>query len=78
LGKNWQQLRRVKEIWDKDNFFDWDYGIQLLQGSVEDPNGNVDMLYGENFMHSIARKQSKVFKSKYIEAALDYLTKTGV
>ncbi|KAL4937615.1 hypothetical protein BDV06DRAFT_232459 [Aspergillus oleicola] len=77
FGENRQELRRVKEIWDKDNFFDWDQGIQLPQGAVEDPDGNVDMPDDEKFTDSVAREQWKVFESKDIEADLDYLTKSG-
>ncbi|KAJ5114386.1 hypothetical protein NUU61_000145 [Penicillium alfredii] len=77
FGDNRQELRRVKDIWDKDNFFDWDQGIQLPQGAVEDPDGNVDMEDDEKFTDSIAREQWKVFESKDIEADLDYLTKSG-
>jgi hypothetical protein len=28
-GNNHQELRRIKQIWDKDNFFNWSQGIQL-------------------------------------------------
>ena len=28
-GNNHQELRRIKQIWDKDNFFKWPQGIQL-------------------------------------------------
>jgi FAD/FMN-containing dehydrogenase len=77
FGENRQELRRVKEIWDKDNFFGWDQGIQLPQGAVDDPNGDVDMPNDENFTDSIAREQWKVFESKDVVADLDYLTKGG-
>ncbi|KAH8674479.1 hypothetical protein BGZ60DRAFT_504373 [Tricladium varicosporioides] len=32
-GNNHQELRRIKQIWDKDNFFNWPQGIRL-------PNAN--------------------------------------
>ncbi|KAI1461784.1 hypothetical protein F4805DRAFT_476248 [Annulohypoxylon moriforme] len=28
-GNNHQELRRIKQIWDKDNYFKWSQGIQL-------------------------------------------------
>ncbi|PQE32235.1 FAD linked oxidase domain-containing protein [Rutstroemia sp. NJR-2017a WRK4] len=28
-GANYEELRRVKQIWDQDNFFDWPQGVQL-------------------------------------------------
>ncbi|PQE14300.1 6-hydroxy-D-nicotine oxidase protein [Rutstroemia sp. NJR-2017a BBW] len=28
-GANYEELRRVKQIWDADNFFDWPQGVQL-------------------------------------------------
>jgi hypothetical protein len=28
-GMNYQKLRRIKKVWDKDNFFRWPQGIQL-------------------------------------------------
>lgn len=28
-GMNYQELRRIKEVWDKDNFFSWPQGIRL-------------------------------------------------
>lgn len=77
FGENRQELRRVKEIWDKDNFFAWDQGIQLPQGAVEDSDGNVDEPDDEKFTDSIAREQWKVFESEDIEEDLDDLTKSG-
>ncbi|KAM5364503.1 hypothetical protein ACJZ2D_011494 [Fusarium nematophilum] len=48
-GNNHQELRRVKALWDKDNYFKWSQGIQLpvtkekLRMAVSDneENGNV-------------------------------------
>lgn len=42
FGENRQELRRIKEIWDKDNLFKWPQGIQLPMDAVDDPLGNVD------------------------------------
>ena len=35
-GNNRQRLRKIKEIWDKDNFFNWNQGIRL---PTEKPEG---------------------------------------
>ena len=29
FGNNYQELQRIKKIWDKDNFFNWRQGVQL-------------------------------------------------
>ncbi|PUU76799.1 hypothetical protein B9Z19DRAFT_1194469 [Tuber borchii] len=29
FGNNYQELQRIKKIWDKDNFFSWAQGVQL-------------------------------------------------
>ncbi|RSL83665.1 hypothetical protein CEP52_016660 [Fusarium oligoseptatum] len=42
FGENRQELRRIKEIWDKDNLFKWLQSVQLPKGAVDDPSGNVD------------------------------------
>lgn len=42
FGENRQELRRVKEMWDKDNLFKWTQGIQLPQGAVDDDKADVD------------------------------------
>jgi hypothetical protein len=43
FGENRQELRKIKKIWDKDNFFQWDQGIQLPDGAVDDPSKDVDL-----------------------------------
>jgi hypothetical protein len=57
FGGNRQKLRDVKEIWDKDNFFEWKQGIQLPQGAEDDPNADVDMPNDEDLTDTIAGKQ---------------------
>lgn len=42
FGENRQELRLIKEIWDKDNLFEWPQGIQLPKDAVDDPSGKVD------------------------------------
>ncbi|KFA70991.1 hypothetical protein S40288_10359 [Stachybotrys chartarum IBT 40288] len=43
FGENRQELRQVKEIWDKDNFFRWPQGIQLPRDAVDDANEDMDV-----------------------------------
>lgn len=42
FGDNRQELRRIKEIWDKENLFSWTQGIQLPTGAIDDPSAEVD------------------------------------
>jgi hypothetical protein len=42
FGENCQELRRIKEIWDKDNLFKWLQGIRLPKDAVDDPSAGVD------------------------------------
>ncbi|KIW89831.1 uncharacterized protein Z519_09260 [Cladophialophora bantiana CBS 173.52] len=37
-----------------DNFFEWDQGVRLLQGAVDDPDPDVDLLSDEDFTDSSA------------------------
>ncbi|KAJ9156237.1 hypothetical protein NKR23_g1026 [Pleurostoma richardsiae] len=32
-GMNYQELRRIKKVWDSDNFFNWSQGIELPKTS---------------------------------------------
>lgn len=36
-GANYEQLRRVKRVWDKDNYFKWSQGVQLPQATPSEP-----------------------------------------
>ena len=36
-GMNYQKLRRIKEKWDKDNFFSWPQGVQLPKADTTEP-----------------------------------------
>ena len=38
-GMNYLKLRRIKQIWDKDNYFSWSQGIQLpkTKGTAQQP-----------------------------------------
>ncbi|KAI8633595.1 Glucooligosaccharide oxidase [Xylariaceae sp. FL1651] len=42
FGDNRFELRRIKEIWDKDNLFRWPQGIQLPKDAVDNGSEDVD------------------------------------
>ncbi|KAI3316581.1 Glucooligosaccharide oxidase [Xylariaceae sp. AK1471] len=42
FGDNRYELRRIKEIWDKDNLFKWPQGIQLPKDPMDDESADVD------------------------------------
>jgi hypothetical protein len=42
FGDNREELRRVKELWDKDNFFKWDQGVRLPGEPEEDIDDDED------------------------------------
>ncbi|KAI1158872.1 Glucooligosaccharide oxidase [Nemania serpens] len=42
FGDNRHELRRVKEIWDKDNLFKWPQGIQLPKDAIDNGSADVD------------------------------------
>ncbi|KAI7775678.1 berberine family protein [Diaporthe eres] len=54
FGENRQELRRIKEIWDKDNLFRWPQGIQLPKDAVDDASGDVDRDYYKDQVDQIA------------------------
>ena len=42
FGGNCEELLRVKEIWDKDNLFEWSQGVRLPGDPQEDKNEEDD------------------------------------
>lgn len=52
-GMNYQKLRRIKKMWDKDNFFKWPQGIRLpepdssLIANIDDQNLMTDFCAAE-------------------------------
>lgn len=48
-GNNHQELRRIKKIWDKDNYFSWPQGIQLPGGNLT-RSGSIDADESEDFV----------------------------
>ncbi|CAG8662775.1 18303_t:CDS:2 [Rhizophagus irregularis] len=63
FGNNRKELRRIKEIWDKDNFFKWTQGIQLPQGIDDDGELDVDVPDKEDMTDTIAEEQWEYFKT---------------
>ena len=58
FGENLEELRRIKQIWDPDNFFDPPQGIRL-PGAPEGPNNEPR---GEDATDQLASEQWKDFK----------------
>lgn len=56
FGDNRHELRKIKELWDKDNFFDWPQGIKLPDQAVDDPSVSVDYANDREFTDEIALK----------------------
>ncbi|OTB06053.1 hypothetical protein M426DRAFT_55800 [Hypoxylon sp. CI-4A] len=56
FGGNRHELRRIKEIWDKDNFFKWEQGIQLPKNAVDDESVDVDPKDDADLTDQIARR----------------------
>ncbi|KAG6362351.1 hypothetical protein INS49_010581 [Diaporthe citri] len=52
--ENRQELRRIKEVWDKDNLFRWAQGIQLPKDAVDDASRDVDRDYYKDQIDQIA------------------------
>jgi len=56
FGENRHELRRIKEIWDKDNYFKWQQQIKLPK-DVTEKGSNVNGPTDENDTDAVARKQ---------------------
>jgi FAD/FMN-containing dehydrogenase len=86
-GDNREELRRIKEIWDKDNFFRWDQGIRLPSGAPSTgpggptlPEKSGDQGNDEGLTDSLASKQWeewKVYETKDIVGDLKRLADLG-
>ncbi|CAG8719612.1 11734_t:CDS:2, partial [Dentiscutata erythropus] len=64
FGNNREKLRHIKEIWNKDNFFEWNQGIQLPQGIDDDGEDvDVDMPDKEKITDTIAKEQWENFET---------------
>jgi len=75
FGDNREELRRVKEMWDKDNFFKWVQGVRLpgapeedVEEGDEEDGGKTDQLASEQWEH---------YKTANIEKDLNELADLG-
>ncbi|KAI8627634.1 hypothetical protein F5Y19DRAFT_440630 [Xylariaceae sp. FL1651] len=73
-GKNAAELRRVKAIWDKDDFFKFEQGVKLPQGVTGVLNSIVRPVSDELKTDSIARKQWEFFTPKNFSTQVEELT----
>ncbi|KAJ7749276.1 hypothetical protein DFH07DRAFT_961786 [Mycena maculata] len=88
-GDNREELRRVKQIWDKDNFFQSEQGVRLPSGSKGGPGGipdrgdrnepekSGDQGNDEDLTDSLASKQWEVYETKDIVGDLQELADLG-
>ncbi|KAK0610369.1 hypothetical protein B0T17DRAFT_620856 [Bombardia bombarda] len=77
FGNNSEELRRIKKIWDKDNFFKWDQGVRLPgTGSDKEPwDGNEPN--DEDLTDSLAGEQWNFYETKDIVKDLQGLDDLG-
>ncbi|KAI1170929.1 FAD-binding domain-containing protein [Nemania sp. FL0916] len=77
FGENRDELRRVKQIWDPDNFFKWDQGVRRPGDPEEDP----DVVDDEDKTDQLASQQWATqwthYKSEDIIDDLSYLADLG-
>ncbi|GME23924.1 hypothetical protein F4781DRAFT_444712 [Neofusicoccum parvum] len=76
FGENREKLRRVKQIWDKDNFFKWEQGVQLPQAPEEDIL-DVDASDEEMFTDIIASDQWEYYTANDLKEDLRELANLG-
>ncbi|KAJ7476925.1 hypothetical protein B0H11DRAFT_1727141 [Mycena galericulata] len=77
-GGNREELRRVKQIWDKDNFFRSEQGVRLPSGSKDEPEKSGDPGNDEALTDSLASKQWEVYETKDIVGDLRELADMGL
>ncbi|KAH7102981.1 hypothetical protein BKA62DRAFT_756318 [Auriculariales sp. MPI-PUGE-AT-0066] len=74
FGDNRDELRRIKEIWDKDNFFQWEQGVRLpndrsVEGDTGGPGGSaIDVGDDGDLTDSLASKQWEYYETKTLWA----------
>lgn len=74
FGDNREELRRVKEIWDKDNFFKWVQGVRLPGDPDEDEDEDEDE---EDKTDQLANEQWDYYKTPDIVSDLNELADLG-
>lgn len=81
FGNNREELRKVKEIWDKDNFFRWAQGVRLPGDVEEDKEADGDEDEGEyedeDKTDQLAAEQWEYYKTPDIVKDLDELADLG-
>ncbi|KAG9219132.1 hypothetical protein CCMSSC00406_0001542 [Pleurotus cornucopiae] len=75
FGDNREELRRVKQIWDEDNFFQWVQGIRL-PGGMEHEEGGEDGEDADKTDH-LASEQWEYYKTGEIVRHRDGLADLG-
>lgn len=78
FGDNWEELRLVKEMWDKNKLFRFAQGVRLPGDPDEDPDeekDKTDRLANEQWESD--RAQWKPYRSGNFESGLDYLEDLG-
>ncbi|UKZ70762.1 uncharacterized protein TrAtP1_011732 [Trichoderma atroviride] len=78
FGDNWEELRLVKEMWDKNKLFRFAQGVRLPGDPEEDPDeerDKTDRLANEQWESD--RAQWKPYRSGNFESGLDYLEDLG-
>ncbi|KAI9642899.1 hypothetical protein NHQ30_008633 [Ciborinia camelliae] len=79
-GDNYEELRRIKDIWDKDNFFNWSQGIKLSQSTADGeriPQEPTAITNEENLTDSIAGTQWEHMEFKNFAGELQELAEFG-
>ncbi|KAK1761760.1 hypothetical protein QBC33DRAFT_553363 [Phialemonium atrogriseum] len=81
FGNNREELRKVKEIWDKDNFFRWAQGVRLPGDLEEDKEADGDEDEAEDEEEDktdqLAGEQWEYYKTPDIVKDLDELADLG-
>ncbi|KAI2632215.1 BBE-domain-containing protein [Hypoxylon sp. NC1633] len=73
FGRNRDELRRVKAIWDPDNFFKWTQGVRR----PGDPDENAEDVDDEDKTDQLASQQWAYYKTEDLEEDLNYLADLG-
>ncbi|KAG5790079.1 hypothetical protein H9Q69_010874 [Fusarium xylarioides] len=83
FGDNYEELRKIKKIWDPDNFFDWVQGVRLPGAPIDKGEVTVDEGEEEDKTDKIAGEQWKkwsewkTYKSDDWQKDLDMLADMG-
>ncbi|KAI1204726.1 uncharacterized protein F4807DRAFT_471786 [Annulohypoxylon truncatum] len=78
FGDNRQELRRVKKMWDKDNFFKSAQGVGLPKSAENDGGSGVNRPNEEDLTHTIAGEHWKYFGTKNFKKELNELVELGL